>query len=146
MNDALRNTYDELPYESHAFPQTHPDRLSVIARLFGMQPAPLEGCRVLELGCGNGANIIAMAALMPDATFLGVDLSPRQIEVGQARIAELGLTNVELRAADLLEIENDLPVFDFIIAHGLYSWVPPNVQQAVLRICSRHLSPRASPT
>ena len=142
MNDALRNTYDELPYESHAFPQTHPDRLSVIARLFGMQPAPLEGCRVLELGCGNGANIIAMAALMPDATFLGVDLSPRQIEVGQARIAELGLTNVELRAADLLEIENDLPVFDFIIAHGLYSWVPPNVQQAVLRICSRHLSPQ----
>ena len=140
MNDALRATYDELPYESHAFPQTHPDRLCVIARLFGMRPHALEGCRVLELGCGNGANLIPMAAAMPDSTFRGIDLSPRQIEMGKQRIADLKLTNIELTAADMNEIKHDLPVFDFIIAHGVFSWVPPEVQDAILEICGRKLS------
>lgn len=140
MNDVLRASYDELPYESHAFAQTHPDRLSVIARIFGMRPAGLDACTVLEIGCGTGANLIPMAATMPGAQFLGVDLSPRQIEAGNARIAELGLTNIELRTADISEIKEDLPVFNFIVAHGVFSWVPPNVQEAILWICSRKLS------
>lgn len=141
MNEDLRQSYDELPYDSHAFPQTHPDRLCVVARLFGMTPAPLAGCRVLELGCGTGGNLIPMAATMPDATFLGIDLSPTQIATGQRRIEELGLGNVELRAADLVTAADDLPVFDFIIAHGVFSWVPPPVQEALLRICRSNLSP-----
>ncbi len=140
MNEAVRNSYDELPYASHAYAYSHPDRMSVVARLFGMSPAPLANCRVLELGCANGSNLIPMAAQMPDATFVGIDLSPRQVADGNARIAELGLANIELRAADLATVGPSLPVFDYIVAHGVYSWVPPPVQDALLRICGEHLS------
>ena len=141
MNDVLRDTYDELPYETHAFPQTHPDHLCVIARLFGMRTRALQGCRVLELGCGNGANLIPMAATMRDATFLGIDLSPRHIETAKQFAADAGLTNIEFRVADLIEAKEDLPVFDFIIAHGVFSWVPPEAQQAILWICGHKLAP-----
>jgi methyltransferase-like protein/cyclopropane fatty-acyl-phospholipid synthase-like methyltransferase len=140
MTDSTTNNYDEFPYTCHAYPSSHPDRMSVIARLFGMTPAPLANARVLELGCGNGANLIPMAAQMPDARFVGLDLSPRQIADGRAQIAELGLANIELNVADIAKVGPSLPVFDFIIAHGVYSWVPPPVQDALLRICAEHLS------
>lgn len=140
MNESIRDSYNQIPYESHAFPQTHPDHLHVIARLFGMQPAPLAGARVLELGCGSGGNLIPMAAAMPDATFVGIDLAPRHIEIARARVAELGLANIEFQAADLLEIGDSPGEADYIIAHGVYSWVPPPVQDALLRIVATKLA------
>src|SRR5690349_17016000 len=73
------STYDAVPYSVGAFPQTHPDRLATIATLFGMRPALPQGCRVLELGCASGGNLIPMAWAMPESTFVGVDLSARQI-------------------------------------------------------------------
>ncbi len=140
MTDVLRSSYDEIPYLSHAYPQTHPDHLFVLGRLFGMQPAVLDRCRVLELGCASGGNLIPMAAAMPDAQFVGIDFSQSQIDAGQARIAALGLTNVELRAADIVEAAEGLPEFDYIIAHGLFSWVPPPAQEAIFKIIHTKLS------
>lgn len=140
MSEAPSKSYDEFPYACYAYPASHPDRLSVVARLFGMTPAPLAGARVLELGCGNGANLIPMAQQMPDATFVGIDLSPRQIDDGRARVAALGLSNITLDAANIATAGASLPVFDYIIAHGVYSWVPPAVQDALLAICAGHLS------
>ncbi|MCC6869946.1 MAG: class I SAM-dependent methyltransferase [Burkholderiales bacterium] len=140
MNESIRDSYNAIPYESHAFPQTHPDRLHVMARLFGMQPAALAGARVLELGCGSGGNLIPMAAAMPEATFVGIDLAPRHIEIARARVAELGLANIELRAADLLDVADSLGEADYIIAHGVYSWVPPAVQDALLHLVATKLA------
>ena len=85
MADPAPTTYDELPYLNKAFPQTHPDRLATLARLFALQPPPIDTCRVLELGCASGDNIIPMALVLPNARFLGIDLSGRQIEQGQRR-------------------------------------------------------------
>ncbi|MGZ5382334.1 MAG: methyltransferase regulatory domain-containing protein, partial [Thermoanaerobaculia bacterium] len=59
---------------------------------------------------------------------------------GQEQIAALGVTNVTLVHADLLDVSN-LGTFDYVIAHGLYSWVPPNVQERVLAIASEALAP-----
>lgn len=142
MNEALRDSYNEIPYESHAFPQTHPAHLHVIARLFGMQPPPPDRARVLELGCGVGGNLIPMAAGMPGASFLGIDLASRHIELGSARVAELGLTNIELRVADLVEDADALGEYDYIIAHGIFSWVPHDVQETILRLCATRLAPQ----
>ena len=64
------NTYDEMPYEGHAYAQTHPSRLAVVATLFGLDPPPVETCRVLELGCASGGNLIPMAEGLPNATYL----------------------------------------------------------------------------
>lgn len=136
------NSYDEVPYKSYPYPQTHPDRLATLATLFGMRPAPVSACRVLELACASGGNLIPMAVQAPQASFLGVDLSGRQLTEGRAAIEALGLKNIELRHADILELDGDLGEFDYIIAHGVYSWVPDAVQQKLLAVCRRHLAPQ----
>ena len=134
--------YDEVPYPSALFPQTHPDRLATLAALFGLKPAPVERCRVLELGCGDGTNLIAMGFGLPQIQCYGIDLAARAIKKGNDLIAALDLKNVRLEALDLLETPEDLGEFDFVIAHGLYSWVPPEVRDRILAICGRHLAPQ----
>jgi SAM-dependent methyltransferase len=141
MQPAPRTSYDEVPYDSKAFTETHPDRLATVATLFGMQPQKVEQCRVLELGCADGANLIPMAAGLPESTFVGIDLSSRQVGDGQAVIAQLGLKNIELRTASILNINESEGVFDYIICHGVYSWVPPEVQEHILTICRQNLAP-----
>lgn len=133
-------SYDEMPYPADAMPQTHPEALAVAALLRGMTPAQVENCRVLELGCANGGNLLPMAELLPRSRFVGVDLSSRQIAEGQSMIAALALSNIELFAADLTTLDDSLGTFDYIICHGLYSWVPRPVQKSILALCARHLS------
>ena len=141
MSNPYQTSYDEVPYESWPFPQTHPDRLATLATLFGMTPAPVARCRVLELGCASGGNLIPMAQTLPESHFVGVDLSARQIADGQAIQQTLGLTNIELRQLSITEVNPDLGEFDYIISHGVYSWVPDAVQEQMLAICERQLAP-----
>ena len=134
-------SYDEVAYPSHAFAQTHPDRLGAMATIFGMTPAPVERCRVLELGCGNGSNLIPMAFSLPGSRFVGVDLAATQVEIGAARAAALELKNIELRHLDVMDIRREFGEFDYIIAHGLYSWVPPAVREKVFDVLRQNLAP-----
>jgi methyltransferase-like protein/SAM-dependent methyltransferase len=133
--------YDLLPYQSKAFAQSQPSRLGAIARLFGLEAAPLATARVLELGCASGGNIIPLALRYPDAAFIGVDLARTQVAAGRSRIAKLGLNNIEIRCQSFTEIGEELGSFDYIICHGVYSWVPPAVQDAIFRIVAARLSP-----
>lgn len=141
MSDQDLTPYDEVPYPGHPRPSTHPDRLCAIATIFGMRPAPASGCRVLELGCGDGQNIIPMAYQLPNSQFLGIDLSKRGIEIGAALIKKLGLTNIQLQHLSLMDIAADHGKFDYIIAHGVYSWVPPDVRAKILGIFKSNLAP-----
>ena len=134
-------TYDVVPYESFPFPDTHPDRLATLGHLFGLRPPRLANCRVLELGCASGGNLIPMAISMPDAAFVGIDLSTVQVAKGQQAIAELGLSNIRLLAISITEIDESLGQFDYILTHGVYSWVPNEVQEKILSICARQLTP-----
>lgn len=136
------NSYDELPYPSQAFVQTHPDRLATLARVFGLQPPPVEGARVLELGCASGGNLVPMAYALPGSRFTGVDLSARQVDEGRVRVAALGLRNVRIQAASITDVDERWGVFDYIICHGVYSWVEPGVQDWILRTAGRLLSPQ----
>jgi methyltransferase-like protein/SAM-dependent methyltransferase len=137
----LGTSYDEVPYESHPFAQTHPDRLATVATLFGMRPAPIDRCRVLELGCAGGGNLIPMALALPNSHFLGIDLSPRQIAEGQKVVSALGLDNIELRHLSILDVGAETGLFDYILCHGVYSWVPAAVQDKILEVCSQNLAP-----
>jgi tRNA G46 methylase TrmB len=94
--DAAQNPYDTIQYPSLAFTHTHPDRLAAMAILHGLSPAPVENCRVLEIGCSDGGNLIPMAYAIPAAEFVGFDLAQAPIERGQARIRELGLKNARM--------------------------------------------------
>ncbi|HVN33656.1 MAG TPA: class I SAM-dependent methyltransferase [Casimicrobiaceae bacterium] len=141
MSAELRQSYDEFPYISFPFPQSHPDRLATIGWLFGMEPARVEACRVLELGCASGGNLLPMAASLPGSRFVGVDFSPVQIARGAADVEALGLANVELLAMDMMDFSEVHGEFDYIIAHGVFSWVPNAVQEQLLAICARQLRP-----
>lgn len=133
-------SYDTVPYKSLPFPQSHPDRLATIAAIFGIPAPPLDECRVLELGCASGGNLLPMGDQLPAGHFLGIDASPRQIEQGQKVLAASGLNNIELRCQNIMEFADD-DRFDFIVCHGVFSWVPAAVQCRILEICRIHLKP-----
>ncbi len=141
MSSNVATSYEELPYDAQAFSVTHPDALAVAASLRGISPAPVETCRVLELGCANGGNLIPMAYTLPGSRFVGIDLSPRQIADGQTIVDGLGLSNISLRAMSILDIGPDFGEFDYIICHGVFSWVPRVVQDKILEICRFNLAP-----
>lgn len=133
--------YDRILYPDYLHAQTHPDRLATMAKFFGMKPKPVENCRVLELGCGTGSSLLSFAFDLPDSEFVGVDLSHRHIERGQAAVTEIGLKNLTLRQADLMDLSRaEYGEFDYIIAHGLYSWTPEAVRDRILRICRETLA------
>jgi len=134
--------YDAIPYPTSPFRQTRPERLAAIAKLFGLDAPPAEKCAVLELGCSMGGNLIVMAHDHPQSRFLGVDASSRQIADGWKTVDALGLKNIQLKHLDILDVGEDIGEFDYIISHGVFSWVPPRVQDRVLEICQRHLAPR----
>ena len=139
--DLLRESYERVPYASGSYHHTHPDHLATLALLHGVETAPPARCRVLELGCADGGNLIPMALELPASEFVGIDLSPRQIEMGVANARELGLTNVELRAMSILDADASLGTFDFVISHGVYSWVDRDVQEKLLGLCAEVLAP-----
>jgi SAM-dependent methyltransferase len=134
--------YAAVPYESIPFPDSHPGHLAAIGRLFGLTPADPTWARVLELACASGGNLIPLAWYHPQGHFVGIDLAPNQIADGQTLVHHLGLTNCELRAADILDLGQDLGEFDYIIAHGVYSWVPDAVRRHLLRLCRDLLAPQ----
>jgi SAM-dependent methyltransferase len=136
----LPNPYDELPYTCFPIEWTAPERLVLASLLHGGPRTRLDGYRVLELGCGNGANLLPLAYFRRQATFVGVDGAQSQIEVAQSRRAALQLSNVEFIHADFLKASDRLNgQFDFIIAHGVFSWVPHEVRDAMLEIFAQHL-------
>jgi methyltransferase-like protein/2-polyprenyl-3-methyl-5-hydroxy-6-metoxy-1,4-benzoquinol methylase len=141
MSMSHQTSYDQVPYESHPFFQTHPDRLATVATLLGLKPPPVARCRVLELGCAAGGNLIPMALALPDSTFVGIDLSGREIADGQRVVAALGLTNIELKHLSILDVTKDLGRFDYLLCHGVFSWVPTPVQDKILAICRDNLAP-----
>ncbi|HEV2875171.1 MAG TPA: class I SAM-dependent methyltransferase [Thermoleophilaceae bacterium] len=134
--------YDVVPYPGHPFAQTHPDRLAALGTLFRIGPPPVDGCRVLELGCGDGGNLVPMAMALPGARFLGIDASERAIARGRALVAALGLTNARLEVAAIEELELAADRFDYAIAHGVYSWVGEPVRDRLLELCRSVLSER----
>jgi SAM-dependent methyltransferase len=139
MDDDLLESYEEAPYLTVATYETHPDALATPAFLAGIDPAPVERCRVLEIGCATGGNVIALAAGLPDAKFTGIDISPPQIEIARQRMSELGLRNLQLVAANLVDAE--LEEIDYLICHGVFSWCSEPVQERILAVCQERLSP-----
>lgn len=137
----MSNPYNQLDYPGQLRIQAHPRRLETIARLHGLTSAPAATCRVLELGCGDGLHLIAIGAELPETRCVGFDLAESGIRIGNEIIARLGLTNVSLHQGDLMALGEEQGQFDYIVAHGLYSWVPQPVRDGILALCGRLLAP-----
>ncbi|MEE9128218.1 MAG: class I SAM-dependent methyltransferase, partial [Planctomycetota bacterium] len=141
MPAPAQSSYDEAPYPKSSHKNTHVRRLESLATLLGMAPTSLHGCRVLELGCASGWNLISQAREFPGSEFIGIDFSVVQIQEGNRAVKATGLSNVTLSEGYIMAIDASLGSFDYIIAHGVYSWVPEQVQAKVLDVCRENLNP-----
>ena len=139
QNSKIEKSYDELTYKSAAFAQSSPYKLEACATLLGINPPPCKNAKVLEIGCSFGGNLIPFAVNNENARVVGIDLSGEQIRRGKEIVKEIGLQNLELIHGDICEFKSD-EKFDYIIAHGVFSWVPDFVKDAILRVVRENLS------
>ena len=146
---AFTTDYNQVPYDGLSHSHTHPSLLWVVGKLLGLEPAPPQACRVLEIGCAQGYNLIPMALGLPHSRFVGVDLACRQVEQGLEAVRSLSATNVTLVCRDIMDLDAHSPVFggeesgfDYIIAHGFYSWTPLPIRDRLLALCRDLLRPQ----
>ena len=137
---AIARRYDAIPYAAQSNALSHPAHLATVATLFGLAPTPVATCRVLEVGCSDGANLLPMAAALPHARFVGCDVSARAIAAAREGAAALRLTNVAFVERDLAVLAAEPAEYDYIVAHGVYSWVPASVRDALLALAARRLA------
>jgi len=135
------NSYDEVPYESYPYGQSNPYYLMTLGTLFGMKSPAVETARILELGCAAGGNLIPHATQYPKANFMGVDLSKVQIDEANKHVAALELKNIEFRHCSITDIDESFGKFDYIICHGVISWVPEFVRNKIFEIVNQNLTP-----
>ncbi len=138
------SAYERLAYPGYAYPATHPGRLEAIARLFGLKSPDAARSRILELGCGDGGNLLSLAQALPAASMVGIDGSASAVGRGRELARAAGLANVELRCASIETLPDSAEPagsFDYILCHGVYSWVPPRVRVALLTAVRRLLAP-----
>lgn len=143
MNKA-KKAYDEIPYFSAAFSDCSPVRIEAVAKFLGLKAASLKEARVLELGSSYGGNILPFAISHKNAKVVGIDISSHQVAEGNKVAKQIGLENFTLLERNFLHMNEsdikELGKFDYIIAHGVYSWVSPNVRDALLATIKALLS------
>lgn len=135
------NVYDLVRYPNWPVPETHPVTLGVFAALVGRAFAPFRACRVLDIGCGEGVNLMSMALGAPASEFVGIDLAEAAIAQGRATAQASGLANVTLRAQDIMQAGAGPGEFDYIVVHGVYAWVPAPVRAALMQLVGKCLRP-----
>jgi 2-polyprenyl-3-methyl-5-hydroxy-6-metoxy-1,4-benzoquinol methylase len=138
----MPNPYELVRYTGYPFAQTHPDRLSTMGRIYGMNPPPIHQARVLEIGCCDGGNLIPMALSLPGGEFVGIDLTAPDIAIARQTAATLGIGNVQFHEFDLTNLPGPFGQFDYIVAHGIYSWIPPEVREKMLAVIQASLTPQ----
>lgn len=137
-----KTRYDLVQYPAGLYPTTHPNHLAMLARLHGLDAPDPATARVLEVAGGDGANVIAMAAALPEATFYSFDLSAEAVSRGAVLVEAAGLANVRVEVGDVIEAAETMDgPYDYVIVHGLYAWVPEPVRAATLKLVGRVLSP-----
>ncbi|WP_127448924.1 class I SAM-dependent methyltransferase [Veillonella sp. 3310] len=138
--EQAKEIYADLGYLSQPFPYASAPFLESYARLLGLSPAPASTARILEIGSSYGGNLISQALFYPKATFTGIEIAPTQVSVGKTYIDQLGITNLNLLEGDVNESHEHLGTYDYIIAHGFYSWVDEETKDNFLRLCKEHLA------
>lgn len=139
MSD-IKDSYDKVPYLSSAHAESHPQRIAAIATLFGLNPVVPKNARILEIGSACGNNLLPIAMTLPEATCVGIELSQVQVDKAIELQTEAEIKNTTFHCLDMMDIDKDFGTFDYIIAHGIYSWVPAEVRDKIFEICQNNLS------
>lgn len=139
--DGAAASYEAIPYLGSAVPSACPDAIAVRAAWCGGSVSPVRGVRVAELGCGDGANLLPLAFYDRSSSYVGIDASPGHLDRARAVAQRIGLQNVDWVLRDVRNLgPTDCGPYDFVIAHGIYSWVPEDARDAILRFCASSLT------
>ena len=141
ITDQIERAYDQVTYNAGISTYTHPYTLATNSSLCGLKPPPITTARILEVGCGRGNNLIPIAESLPDAVCIGIDLSSQQIKLAREESASLQLKNIAFIEGDIIPLSTEIGPFDYLICHGVYSWVPEEVRTQLFSACARLLSP-----
>jgi SAM-dependent methyltransferase len=130
--------YEQLPFKSKADRTKHPDRIATIAYLYGLVSPPLERCRFLDFGCGTGSDCLALALELPGARVIGYDPVEGPMEQSRFVAGLVGVENLKLVAGELPPTEEQ---FDYIVSHGVVSWVGADESRRIIRTIAELLAP-----
>lgn len=131
---------DSVAYQGQVIPATSPKRLQTLAQLAGLEGPKLTNAHVLDVGCGDGANLLALAFYNPRWTLVGFDPSEAAIAKAQAAQESLGLDNLRFEHAKASTYRNT-QAFDIVLCHGVYSWTHADEQTAIMHLARDLLSP-----
>ncbi len=135
----------DIPFPSSFYYFLTPDFLNFCCLVYGVEPPSIkEGFDYMELGCGSGFGISAMAAFYPEGKFYGVDFNPQHISFSQQIKRGAGLQNVvfiEKSFEELLSCLNELPLFDYIVMQGVFAWISHENRKNLMRIVKEKLKP-----
>jgi protein-L-isoaspartate O-methyltransferase len=140
MQDSIQQHYESNPYPAMSHPLSDPAVSAVAARIGGLKTAHPAKARILEIGCCSGHNLIPLAIRWPGSECIGIDLAASSIQAAGSRALAAGLENVVFQVADLRSFQPQGGPFNFIIAHGFFSWVPDEVKAALLVFCRENLA------
>lgn len=138
---AVGAAYTDVLYTGTPKPLAHPQRLAVLGSLAGVEVADPTRCRVLEIGCGNGAHLVWVASTLPATQCVGVDLAEPGIEAARRLAHAARAANTRFETRDVTVFDDGAP-FDYVIMHGVYAWVPEQIRADLLCACRRLLSPQ----
>lgn len=135
------DAYELYAYPGATIPYTAPAHVALCARWARGGCTATERFTVVELGCGDGGNLLPLAFYHPRSVFVGIDSSRSALDRAQEAADRLGVTNIRYVCRDIRDVTaRELAPVDYIIAHGLYSWVPEDVRGAILSFCRDALS------
>jgi 2-polyprenyl-3-methyl-5-hydroxy-6-metoxy-1,4-benzoquinol methylase/methyltransferase-like protein len=138
--DHIAQSYGQLNYLSFTYKQTHPNYLAALGHWHGLKPTNPFRCRILEIGCAGGGNLLPYAESHLDCQCVGIDLTKEHIDRAQEIAKRTGLYNVKFHHASITDFPDDALKFDYIICHGVFSWIPDFVQEAILSYIKRNLN------
>jgi trans-aconitate methyltransferase len=138
-----RGYITDVEYTGDFFPHLAPARLAYIATINGHRAPGLDGRFTwCELGCGQGITALVLAATHPSGEFHACDFNAAQIERAEALRRAGGVDNLRFHARSFGEmLDEDLPPLDFIVLHGVYSWVPEAARGEIREFIRRRLAP-----
>ena len=136
----------DVAYTSAFYRETTPAWLAMSALLLGHRAPDLaKPFTYADLGCGNGMSALNVAATCPHADVYAFDFNPAHIEFGRDLAARAGITNIQFREASFAQIAalpaDALPAFDFIVSHGVLSWISPDNRTNLTGIVGQRLRP-----
>jgi SAM-dependent methyltransferase len=131
----------ETVYTWGYYNELSPIYLNYVCALNGHHPVPIEdGFSYCDLGCGYGVTLNGLAELFPQGQFFGIDYTEEHISDATELAEEIGISNVTFKNLDINKFsEAGLPQFDFIVLHGLYSWIDPTTRESVRKFIATHL-------